>query len=55
MTLKFTDGEEFDDTNEHMIIESRKDGFYACGKGMLIPCDTYKSAEETCKHYNGEG
>ena len=48
MTIKFSDGMEFD-TSGPLRIESRSDGLYVIGEGMLIPVNSYEEAEEIIK------
>ena len=43
MTLRFSDGEEFETSGEPRVI-SRADGLYVCGKGMLIPVNSLDEA-----------
>jgi hypothetical protein len=48
MTLKFSDGMEFDTSGEPRI-ESRSDGLYVVGNGQLIPVSSREEAEEIIK------
>ena len=43
--MQFDDGEEFDLGGEPRI-ESRFDGFYVVGNGMLIPVNTREEAQK---------
>lgn len=43
--LKFTDGIEFD-TRGALRIESRKDGLYVVGNGMLLAVDSKEEGEQ---------
>lgn len=43
MSLRFSDGEEFETSGEPRVI-SRADGLYVCGKGMLIPVNSLDEA-----------
>jgi hypothetical protein len=43
MTLRFTDGIEFD-TRGSYHIESKSDGLYVVGKGLLCPVDSLDEA-----------
>jgi hypothetical protein len=45
MTLKFSDGTEFD-TSGPLRIESRSDGLYVVGNGFLLPVNSREEAEE---------
>lgn len=47
-TLKFNDGVEID-TSGKMRTLKLKDGWYAVGEGMLIPCSSREEAEEIIK------
>lgn len=44
MTLKFSDGVDIDTSGEPRVLRL-KDGYYAVGKGILIPVDTQQAAE----------
>jgi CRISPR/Cas system CMR-associated protein Cmr3 (group 5 of RAMP superfamily) len=46
--LRFNDGVKFDTSGE-LRMESRSDGYYVVGKGMLIPVDDEQDAERTIK------
>jgi hypothetical protein len=52
MTLRFSDGEEFDPRGE-LRIESRKDGLYVLGQGHLIPIDTREEGERIIREMRG--
>jgi len=51
MTLKFSDGMEFDTAGD-LRIESRSDGLYVVGKGMLIPINDRAEGLEIIKEMN---
>ena len=42
--LKFSDGITIDTTGEPRVLQL-SDGYYAVGKGILIPVDTQEAAE----------
>ena len=44
MTLKFSDGVDIDTSGEPRVLRLN-DGYYAVGKGILIPVDTQQAAE----------
>lgn len=46
MTLKFSDGEEFN-VNCPLHKEHRHDGWYVVGSGLLIPVTTEEDADKT--------
>jgi CRISPR/Cas system CMR-associated protein Cmr3 (group 5 of RAMP superfamily) len=46
--LRFNDGVKFD-TSGDLRMESRSDGVYVVGKGMLIPVNDEADAERTIK------
>ena len=43
--VRFNDGVEFD-TSGGLRVESRHDGYYVVGKGMLIPVDSREDGEQ---------
>ncbi len=45
MTLKFSDGVEFDASGD-LRIEERHDGLYVIGRGLVCACETREEAEE---------
>ena len=53
MTLRFSDGMEFDTTGP-LRIESRSDGLYVVGNGQLIPVSSREEAEEIIKRDKSE-
>lgn len=42
--LRFSDGVDIDTSGEPRVLKLN-DGYYAVGKGILIPVDSYESAE----------
>lgn len=52
MTLRFSDGEEFDTRGELRVIR-RKDGLYVIGQGHLIPIDTREEGEQIIREMRG--
>jgi len=42
--LRFSDGISIDTSGEPRVLKLN-DGYYAVGKGILIPVDSYESAE----------
>ena len=46
MSLKFTDGEEFD-LQGRLRAEKRRDSWYVMGEGMLIPVASFDEAQTT--------
>ena len=53
MTLKFSDGTEFD-TSGPLRIESRSDGLYVVGNGQLIPVSSREEAEQIIRRDKSE-
>jgi hypothetical protein len=49
--LRFSDGVQFD-TSGDLRIESRSDGLYVVGAGMLIPIDSRDEGETIIKEYH---
>lgn len=49
MKIKFTDGVEFNVTNEAPRVTRKSDGYYVVGRNMLIPVDTYEEGLEIVK------
>lgn len=53
MTLKFSDGMEFD-TSGKLRITSRSDSLYVVGQGMLIPISSRKEGNDLIAEWNKE-
>ena len=45
MSLKFSDGMEFDTSGDYRIVE-KFDGLYVVGNGMLLPMDSREECNE---------
>lgn len=48
MTLRFTDGVEFNTDGEYRIVR-KHDGLYVVGHGYLIPCEDIGEASRTLR------
>lgn len=51
--IEFSDGMKFDTSGEYRI-ESRADGLYVVGKGMLCPVNSQDEAEAMIRDLKGE-
>ena len=51
--MRFSDGVEFD-TDGHLRVEHRKDGYYVVGEGMLVPVDSYDAGIRMVENWNRE-
>lgn len=52
MTLRFTDGMEFD-TDGELRVEERSDGWYVVGDGMLLAVDSEQDGYDYIKRLRG--
>ena len=52
--LRFSDGIEFDTTGE-LRIESRHDGLYVVGRGMLLAVASREEGEATIRRFERRG
>jgi isopenicillin N synthase-like dioxygenase len=53
MKLEFDDGVTFE-TSGKMRVVKKFDGYYAVGRGMLMPAADFQEAIDLCKEFEAE-